>query len=262
MAPMIARPLARRLARVVTAAVQQTPPGLRLRAARNLARIGIAPGNPSMYAALDRLRACGLSPHSIVDVGACSGEWTRDALRIWPTASVVMFEPRGAERLGLERMAAEDPRISVRIALLGAERGYTNFYVTEGGIGTGSSVFAELTSVTRKKHTIPMYRLDDELGDAAHKVGLLKLDVQGYELEVLKGGPNTLAACEVVVIEIALLPYNAGAPLADDVIAYMRERDFALFDVAQLWRDRLGRVFHMDAVFVRTGSALRRSLVT
>jgi hypothetical protein len=51
---------------------------------------------------------------------------------------------------------------------------------------------------------------------AAHKLAdplLRKADVQGYELELLRGANATLPAIEVILPEVFILPYNVGAPL-------------------------------------------------
>ena len=52
----------------------------------------------------------------------------------------------------------------------------------------------------------------DKIAGPVPSRGLLKIDVQGTELEVLEGGEKTLSTCEAVQLEIALLPYNDGAP--------------------------------------------------
>jgi FkbM family methyltransferase len=85
---------------------------------------------------------------------------------------------------------------------------------------TGSSVLAELTNVPREKIYLDMITLDQiaanhtELGQNI----LLKLDVQGYELEVLKGAEKVLQSTELVCMEVSLLNYNSGAPLMPEVI--------------------------------------------
>ena len=58
---------------------------------------------------------------------------------------------------------------------------------------------------------------------AFRRVQLLKLDVQGYELEVLKGADGLLSAAEVVLLEASLIPVNKGCPLIADVIRFMDE---------------------------------------
>ena len=75
--------------------------------------------------------------------------------------------------------------------------------------GTGSSVLEELTTFEKSETTLAMHRLDDvDIGLPGPL--LLKLDVQGFELEVLNEVRNTRRT-EVILSEVSLLPYNKGA---------------------------------------------------
>ena len=65
---------------------------------------------------------------------------------------------------------------------------------------------------------------------------LLKLDVQGYEIEVLEGWKKKFDDCQVIQIEISLLPIVQGAPLLHEVVEYLYKRGFVMFDVDELIR--------------------------
>ncbi len=87
---------------------------------------------------------------------------------------------------------------------------------------------------------------------------LLKVDVQGYELEVLRGGTRTLALAEVVLLEVSLLEYNQGAPLMPEVVAFMASAGFVPYDVCgQFRRETDNALCQIDIMFVRRESALR-----
>ena len=64
-----------------------------------------------------------------------------------------------------------------------------------------------------------------------HNFNMLKLDVQGAELDVLRGAARTLCGIEVIIIELSLLEYNKGAPLIGDVMARLADLGFNLFDM-------------------------------
>ena len=143
------------------------------------------------------------------------------------------------------------------IALLGAEpRDAVPFHVTEGG--SGSSVMGELSDVPRETITLPVVTLDATIAGLriAPRVRapiLLKLDVQGYEREVLRGGSATLAAAEVVAMELSMQRLNEGAPLAHEMVAFLAERGFQLFDVTGFWREKETDVLLADGRAVRAG---------
>jgi hypothetical protein len=88
----------------------------------------------------------------------------------------------------------------------------------------------------------------------------LKLDVQGYELEVLRGAAGALRACQAVMAEVNLFRYAPETPLADEVVAFLRGHGFVLYDIVGLLRrpldDALGQ---MDLVFVKEDHPLRKS---
>ena len=148
------------------------------------------------------------------------------------------------------------PSVHLRMALLGrGSRSEIPFYAME----SGSSVLPENTSFDRKELVLPMTTLDEVIADVALEgPTLLKVDVQGYELEVLRGGSQTLDRSEVVLLEVSLLEYNQGAPLMPEVIAFMDAAGFVPYDVCgQLRRDTDAALFQIDIIFVRPDSPLR-----
>ena len=88
---------------------------------------------------------------------------------------------------------------------------------------------------------------------------LLKLDVQGYELEVLKGAQRALTTISAILAEINLLDIHKNVPLLDDVIIFMREKGFVAYDICGLTRRPLDQgLWQADFIFVPRESALRR----
>jgi len=129
-------------------------------------------------------------------------------------------------------------------------------------VGTGSSVYPELAPYDRSQVSriiLPMHTLDGTMrGRQVRPPVLLKLDVQGFELEVLRGGAATLTHSEMVIMETSLLAYNENAPLFADVIAFMAERGFVAFDFCgQARRQSDFALFQTDVAFARKDSALR-----
>jgi len=80
--------------------------------------------------------------------------------------------------------------------------------------------------------------------------------VQGAGLLVLAGGQKTLARSEVVQLEVALLPYNEGAPTFLEVLSYMNDHGFVPFDISGESRP-MGHLVQIDLLFVRRDSPLR-----
>jgi FkbM family methyltransferase len=213
----------------------------------------------SISHALAMLRNRGFRPSGILDVGAYRGEWTRMAHHFYPEASILMIEAQPKLDPVLEALASANPgKIDCRMALLGRERrDAVDFFQMDVPISTGSSLYAEQTRFARSIIKLPMRRLDDVIADTdGRKYQLLKLDVQGAELDVLAGAEATLTDVEVLILELSLAEYNRGAPLFTEVIAALKELDFLIFDLYPLPRTRTGLLLQVDAIFLRPGSPL------
>lgn len=206
---------------------------------------------PNVERSLRNMKRAGFAPQRIVDVGAYVGDWARMTRGVFPASEIHMVEaqPSNEEHLKAVHGTTYD------ITLLGAEeKDSVEFFVLE----TGSSVLPEQSSINRDVQTYRMQTLDSILAQRAwNRVDLLKIDVQGYELEVMKGAEQTLMNTEAVLMEVSLIPINLGAPLVHDVIAFMRERRFRLYDVCTLIRRPLDdALWQIDAVFVHDTSPL------
>lgn len=86
---------------------------------------------------------------------------------------------------------------------------------------------------------------------------LIKLDVQGYEIEVLKGGIETLASGTGVLMEVNLIDINKGAPLFHDAVAFMADRGFRVYDICSFGCRPYDRaLWQVDVIFVNSSSPL------
>lgn len=204
------------------------------------------------------LHGFGWRPAGILDVGAYQGEWADMAGQFFPDAHIVMFEAQAAMEPKLRALAAARPgKLDVHIVLLGAEnRDAVEFFQMDVNPPTGSSLYEEQTRFPRSVRRLPMRRLDDIAATAGRSYQLLKLDVQGAELDVLRGAGRVLAGIEAVVMELSLVPYNKGAPLAAEAVSAMKDHGFRLFDIFPLARDRSGALLQADAIFLRHDSPL------
>ncbi|WP_394729424.1 FkbM family methyltransferase [Altererythrobacter sp. GH1-8] len=253
----------RAISNTVTAVLRHLPSGVQailLRKAIAIAndRVKFLNGQVTMFGSIQNLCEAGFAPGTIIDVGANVGEWARSIGDIFPHASIHMIEaqPELSSALAVSAKHIGD-RASYEIALLGAQ---TSAEVSFYRIGTGSSVMEEVTNLDKEIVKLPMKRLDEiDLKIAKSGPTFLKLDVQGYELEVLKGAETILAGAEAVLMEISLLPYNRGAPLMPEIIAFMDNRGFVPYDICGQQRRVSDRaLFQIDMIFVQKDSALRR----
>jgi FkbM family methyltransferase len=203
--------------------------------------------------AYERLRDRGFCPTIILDIGACSGEWTRLIKTVFPSASVLMIEARDEARPELETVAADYSNVRAVIALLGERQiAHIGFHSHT----SGSSVYRERSNVDATLLDLPMTTLDAIAGSVEGPL-FIKLDVQGSELAILRGASNTLEKAEVVQIEMPVLEYNEGAPQFHEVAEFMAANNFAPYDVAGFSRPFGDFLAQVDLIFTRANSALR-----
>ena len=198
------------------------------------------------------LKQRGWKPRQVLDIGAHKGAWALAFCSVFPTARIFMIEADERHRPFLD--AAGFP---YQIGLVGRSATMVPFHTLENAeLSQGASIYRENTAIynqTGLTLTVPMSRLDDlveEVGLA--DVNFIKLDVQGAEIDVLEGAHHLLATHPVdfVLAELSLIRFNEGAPLADEVIAYMRGHGFGLHDIFELhyWNDQL---IQIDVLFAR-----------
>jgi FkbM family methyltransferase len=205
------------------------------------------------------LQGLGFRPKGILDIGAFEGTFAQLARHFFAQVPILMLEAQPGKEEQLKAIARQLPDVDYRIVLLGAEnRADVAFHQVNAAMNSsGSSLYDEQTHYPRDTISLPMRRLDDVLAEmSGHEFDLLKLDVQGAEIDVLRGGLRTLAGVEAIVIELSLLEYNKGAPLIGEAMRWLGEQGFALFDVFPLARTPAGALLQVDGVFLRRGSSL------
>jgi FkbM family methyltransferase len=208
-----------------------------------------------------RLAQQGFRPNGIIDIGAYQGNWTRMVAKIFPQVPVIMIEAQDEKKRSLELVRADLPFVDYTLCLLGDREGeQATFYVME----TGSSIYSENSDVQRRRRCLTMRTLDAVLSEHPQLVEplFIKLDVQGAELDVLRGGLSALRSSEVVQIEVALMNYNAGGAEAIDVFNFMADHGFALYDICGFIRPQSSYLVQVDVLFIKRGSALRPNYFT
>jgi len=190
------------------------------------------PRNHIMYL-MHLQREYNFNPTVVYDVGACVLHWTNEARLIWPTTDFVAFEAMDASEFLFKEQGLKY-NIGVCSDVSGKE---VDFYQNDYHPG-GNSYYKEnpeilaainYTEVFNESHRrrLTTVTLDDVRRQKSFPMPqLIKMDVQGAELDVLKGAVETLQSVEHVILELQIVEYNKGAPLRDTVIEYMNSIGF------------------------------------
>jgi FkbM family methyltransferase len=201
-----------------------------------------------------RMKVQGFDPRVVVDVGAARGDWTKSCQRIFPDAHYIMVEPLPDYEEELAPLARQE-RIQYVKAAAGRAEATLPLLVPEH---PGGSSFL-LSSRPGDKYfkrtvSVPIVPLDSI--DVPPGTTLIKLDVQGYELEVLAGARRLLGQVEVIIAECSLYPFQQDIPLIHETIHHVIDLDYRLYDVADEVRWRSGTLAQTDLIFVNARSQL------
>ena len=183
--------------------------------------------------------------HLVLDIGANLGGFSEMVLRYNPQAEVHAFEPIPKLADSLRTLSAKHPKLHCVQAALGAEAGECEFRVHQN-IDSSSLLARDATynalypdhCAVAEVIKIPVMRLDDWAASTAvgtaRPIDLVKMDVQGFEGRVIKGGANTLGLTRYLVTEAALFPAYEGGVMLDELCGQLRELGFEMvwaFDV-------------------------------
>lgn len=184
-----------------------------------------------------KLKNCGFNPRNILDIGASLCQ-TADIMReVWPKSNILLFEGNNA----FENIYKEK-KYNYHIKLLGNQNGFVNFYQTKWSkFCSGNSIYREKSISYNNDEVIieslPIYKLDDIVST---KYDLIKIDTQGSELDIIKGGIKIFNDAKVIICEVALIDINTGGCTKEDIVNILTKQ--LKFDYV----DIIEKVFHND----------------
>ncbi len=213
---------------------------------------------PDMFRSITKLKELGFNPKTIVDIGAYHGEWTKEIRLLFPTGSFLMIEPMDEKAALLTQIAAQsNGKVRFEQALLAAQ---ANQEVVFHQSETASSILSEhkenddFEKVTKKTTTLSLLLEKNQI----NKIDFLKIDTQGYELEILKGAIEALKNTDVILLEVSLLDIHKNVPLLHEVCNFMYQYGFVTYDICSFTRRPLDKaLWQSDFIFVKENSPFR-----
>lgn len=172
----------------------------------------------------------GFEPKVIYDIGACVLHWTDRAKKLWPNSYYIAFEAMKE----VEPIYQKEG-IGYCLGILSDQVKEVDFYENIEHPG-GNSYYKENIELSpRAEELFPessIKKINTITLDYALEYfnfpipDLIKMDVQGAELDVLKGGAKTIKKCNNIILELQHVDYNSGAAKKDEVIDYMNSLGF------------------------------------
>lgn len=204
--------------------------------------------------ALERARRHGIIPRQIVDIGASNGTWTRDCLRIYPDSRYFLVDPLSENVPHLKALESAQPNVRSWSGALGSAPATLELNTN----GDQASFFKSESFPTLNITRVEVRCLDTFLGtELLQPPDFIKADVQGYELEVLKGASRCLTTTQLLLLEVSYRKMYEGLPLAHEVISAVGEWGFRIYDICTYaGRPSDGELVQSDILFAPASSPL------
>lgn len=192
---------------------------------------------------LKGLKNMNIYPDQVLDVGANLGQFYSKFKSIFPDSNIFSIEGNPSCESELSKVNQ-----NYKICFLSKEQTKKTFYINPSASQcSGGSLYKETTffyenAREEKVDTITL----DSLG---REFDYIKIDVQGSELDIIKGGLKTIMCCSILQLELSFLEYNQGSPFASEIISYLHNLDFYIYDISSLiyWKNRLSQ---SDFIFI------------
>ena len=182
-----------------------------------------------MYLSLQFIRSLGFQPDLIIDCGVAYG--TKELYKVYPDSEYLLIEPLEIFNTHLEKYLSKE-NFNLLNVCVSSSVGQTKFYVrsktSTSSINEGSSK-KEIIIVNTNK-------LDNILNQYYPKKNniLLKIDVEGHELEVLKGSMNSLSKVKIIFAEVTFFNKLKGSAKYTDILNFLLEHNYVLTDIINI----------------------------
>ena len=204
----------------------------RLGRLRNTPASGLSLGHIDSLELLEIARCSGIKV--IYDIGANVGSWTLLAKAVIPRATFEAFEPLPKHHQGFTRNCRKLAGVNLHRIALGSQNTSASLHVTDF---SDAYSFLPLTNASRELFGLtevdqvptPVRRLDDYRAEMNLPMpDLIKLDVQGFELEVLKGAPSVLKSVKALIVEVGFVELYEHQCMFPEVCGFLNQHNFRI----------------------------------
>lgn len=196
-----------------------------------------------------------LEINCVLDVGANAGQFASELRAIGYRGHIVSFEPIPEVYRQLSDAFASDPKWTGYNVALGSETKQTSIHVHAMSV-MSSLLESTASQANAQTQTIEVKRLDDIIDRVTDHVNeaklFLKMDTQGYDLEVFKGGQRSILRVRGLQSELSVQPLYRGMPHYDASLRTYEEAGFELYNLSVVGRVPGGGLMELNALMRRT----------
>lgn len=169
------------------------------------------------------------TPKTILDIGANNGQFYNESKVIFPDSYFLLIEGNEYCEPSLKTL-----NVDYKISLLSDSVKEVDFYLRKQEYTcTGNSIYREKTSFYNDNEIIIEKKITDTLFNLLGQqyFDLIKIDVQGSEIDIIIGGLDIINNCKGLLMEVSLEEYNEGSPTIEFVDAFMKNLNFVKVEV-------------------------------
>jgi FkbM family methyltransferase len=195
-------------------------------------------------------------PSVLYDIGAHNGDWSQIILESIPNdIYIALFEPQKKHFRQLETLFKGKPGKHLFNTALGNSTGQ--------GVIRGGGASASLLDANELQHTIfpnsfntveteeiSIFTLDELIQMHALQLpDVIKIDVQGFELDVFKGATHALASAKYVIAELSFIDLYQKQPKLSELLQFLEMHNFRIIDFGHQWKNKQKEIIQVDAIF-------------
>ena len=199
---------------------------------------------------------------TIIDVGSNIGQFALASNWKFPKSNIYCFEPVPETVIKLNKNVRNLNNIQVYSLALGNQQGEINFYYHDYSLASSSLKMSDLqkdlllNTEKSKLIRVPISTLDEVFKNVElkHKV-LLKLDVQGFEREVLNGGRKTITKSDYLLIETSFVEMYEGESTFEEIHHQLKTAGFKLLGPVGLLQAKDMQILQLDMLYINQRTA-------
>jgi len=218
--------------------------------------------NPTFDSRIKNMINIGFAPKCIFDCGASVGYWSYEVSKLFPGSQIVAIEPNSLVLPQTKKtLSVIKPKVIIEECALGSRSGEVdlNIWDNDHTKMSGSSLKKHVQGNPQKKLSVRLKTLDDICNCYELTPDLVKLDLQGGELDALQGAKIVLSKTEVFIIEFGCLQAYIDRTTPFDLMNVMYNNDFCLYDIIDLiYRPYDNALTGGDFFFVKNNSPLKK----
>jgi FkbM family methyltransferase len=194
-------------------------------------------------------------PTVLFDIGAHNGSWSQILLEtLQNDIQIVMFEPQKNYFETLKKIFTTQNNKFLFNLALGSS--YGKSHILGGGASASllnaSSLQNEIFPGSFNEsvsESVEVFTLDEVVEtNKLQQPDVIKIDVQGFELDVFKGGQKTLKNTKYLIVELSFVSLYKDQPSLNDILQFLEKHNFAIVDFGFQWRNNKNEIIQIDAI--------------